>query len=117
VWRGLWRPPPPAELSLLHSARTPEETPFLDEFRRWASSMPNFTYLPTMTQAERSPHAWLGERRRVDAAFLSEALDDAAHRAFYMVAGPPAFVDAVAAALVEIGVPAARVLRDDFDGY
>jgi len=106
-----------ADLSLLHSGRRPEETPFLDEFRRWASTHPHFTYLPTMTQVGRSTHAWLGERRRIDAGFLGEVLDDAAHKAFYMVAGPPGFVDGVAAALAEVGVPSDRVLRDAFDGY
>jgi ferredoxin-NADP reductase len=107
----------PAEMSLLHSGRTPEETPFLDEFRRWSATNPQFAYLPTMTHAERSPHAWIGERRRIDAPFLSAVLDDGAHAALYMVAGPPAFVDAVADALVTIGVPAGRVMRDAFDGY
>lgn len=106
-----------ADLSLLHSGRTPEETPFLDEFRRWAATHPHFTYLPTMTQAERSPHTWLGERRHIDARFLGEVLDDDAHTALYMVAGPPAFVDGVAGALATVGVPAERVLRDAFDGY
>ncbi len=106
-----------ADLSLLHSGRTPEETPFLDECRRWAATHPHFTYLPTMTKAERSPHPWLGERRRIDARFLSEVLDDDAHTALYLVAGPPGFVDGVTVALDLLGVPDARVMRDAFDGY
>jgi ferredoxin-NADP reductase len=105
------------ELSLIHSARTPEETPFLDEFRRWAATHPHLAYLPTMTQAAKSPHPWLGERRRIDAPFLADVLDDALHAALYMVAGPPAFVKGVAGALAELGVPADRVKIDEFDGY
>jgi ferredoxin-NADP reductase len=106
-----------AELSLIHSARTPEETPFLDEFRRWTATHPHLAYLPTMTQAEKPPHPWLGERRRIDAAFLAEVLDDAREAALYLVAGPPRFVDGVAAALAEVGVPGDRVRLDVFDGY
>jgi ferredoxin-NADP reductase len=106
-----------ADMSLLHSGRTPEETPFLDEFRRWSATHPHFTYLPTMTQADRSAHPWLGERRRIDARFLGEVLDDDAHTALYMVAGPPRFVEDVAFALEKVGVPDSRVMRDAFDGY
>jgi ferredoxin-NADP reductase len=105
------------QMSLIHSARTPEETPFLDEFRRWTATHAYLAYLPTMTQAERSKHAWLGERRRVDAVFLSEVLDDNVTAALYMVSGPPRFVTGVSAALAELGVPAARILLDTFDGY
>ena len=106
-----------AELSLLHSARTPEETPFLDEFRRWSATHPHLAYLPIMTQAEKSPLPWLGERRRIDAGLLADVLDDARHEALYMVAGPPGFVKGVAASLTELGVPAERVRLDEFDGY
>jgi ferredoxin-NADP reductase len=105
------------QMSLIHSARTPEETPFLDEFRRWTATHAYLAYLPTMTQAERSKHTWLGERRRVDAVFLSEVLDDNVTAALYMVSGPPRFVTGVSAALAELGVPAARILLDTFDGY
>jgi len=103
--------------SLLHSGRTPEETPFLDEFRRWAATNPQFAYLPTMTQARKSPHPWLGETRRIDAGFLRDVLDDGIARALYMVAGPPGFVEGASAALAEIGVPPERILKDAFDGY
>lgn len=105
------------DLSLIHSGRTPEETPFLEEFRRWSATHPRLAYLPTMTQADRSPHVWLGERRRVDAALLAEVLDDEPQRAVYLVAGPPGFVKGVAAALAELSVPAERVRTDEFDGY
>lgn len=105
------------ELSLIHSGRTPEETPFLDEFRRWTSTHPHFAYLPTMTRAERSPHPWLGERRRIDADLLRDVLDEELHQALYLVAGPPGFVAGVVAALTELAVPAERVRTDEFDGY
>jgi ferredoxin-NADP reductase len=107
----------PVEMSLIHSSRTPEETPFYDEFRRFSGSHTTLAYLPTMTQAERSAHPWHGERRRIDAAFLRDVLSDDLAAAFYMVAGPPGFVTGVSAALAEIGVPAGRVLLDSFDGY
>jgi len=107
----------PLDLSLIHSNRTPEETPFIAELKRWTTANNRFTYLPTMTQMEHSQAPWVGARRRIDAAFLDEALDDNRSAALYMVAGPPRFVDGVSAALGEVGVPAARILLDKFDGY
>ena len=105
------------ELSLIHSSRTPEETPFLAELKRWTTANHRFTYLPTMTQMEKSKAPWVGMRGRIDAAFLAHVLDDGRNEARYMVAGPGAFVAAAVAALREIGVPAEQILSEDFPGY
>lgn len=106
------------ELSLIHSARTPEEAPFYDEFRRWAATHPHLAYVPVMTQAETSAVPYLGERRRLDATVLEEMLDDATrNEALYMIAGPPRFVSGMAAALAELRIPGARIRSDEFTGY
>jgi ferredoxin-NADP reductase len=105
------------ELSLLHSARKPEEAPFYDEFRRWAATHAHLAYVPIMTQAEQSAIPYLGERRRLDATLLEEMLDDARDQALYMVSGPPRFVTGIAAALLQVGVPEARIRKDEFEGY
>lgn len=105
------------DLSLIHSNRTPEESPFLDELRRWTTANHRFTYVPTMTQVEKSTKPWLGLRGRVDAAFLNDVLDDDRAKAFYMVAGPLRFVEAARKALDEVGVPDDRVRSEDFPGY
>lgn len=107
----------PFDISLIHSNRTPEETPFLLDLKRWMTAHGRFNYLPTMTQMEKSTTPWLGERRRIDAEFLDAVLDDHRAEAMYMVAGPPAFVRAVKDALVAVGVPEARIQLDEFDGY
>lgn len=105
------------ELSLIHVARTPEEAPFYDEFRRWASTHAHLTYAPIMTHAEDSTIPYLGERRRPDAALFEEMLDEARDRAFYMIAGPPRFVTGMVEALAQVGVPEARVRTNEFPGY
>lgn len=106
-----------AELSLIHSARKPEEAPFYDEFRRWAATHPHLAYLPVMTKAEESSVPYLGERRRLDATLLEEILDDHRNEALYMISGPPRFVKGMVAALAQIGIPAERVRTDEFEGY
>jgi ferredoxin-NADP reductase len=105
------------ELSLLHSARKPEEAPFYDEFRRWAATHPHLAYVPIMTRAGESAVPYLGERRRLDAALLDEILDDHRHEALYLIAGPPRFVQGMVGALSQLGIPADRLRTDEFDGY
>lgn len=107
----------PHELSLIHANRTPEETPYLAELRRWTTANHRFTYLPTMTRMEESRAPWVGALGRIDAAFLNDVLDDARNDARYMVAGPAAFVAAVVAALGEVGVAPERIQSEDFPGY
>jgi ferredoxin-NADP reductase len=105
------------DLALLHSNRTPEETPFLQELKRWSSTYPRFNYAPTMTQAQKSNEPWVGLRGRIDAGFLDELLDEKRGEALYMVAGPEGFVRAAAAALAEVGIPKERVMTEEFPGY
>lgn len=107
----------PHEISLIHSSRTPEETPFLAQLKRWTTANHRFTYLPTMTQMEKSHEPWVGARGRIDAAFLDDVLDDHRNDAKYMVAGPKGFVDAAVAALHEVGVQPELILAEDFPGY
>ena len=107
----------PHDLSLIHSNRTPEETPFLAQFKRWTTGNHRFSYLPTMTQMEKSHEPWVGARGRIDEAFLDDVLDDRRNEAKYMVAGPKGFVDAAVAALHAVGVQPERILAEDFPGY
>jgi ferredoxin-NADP reductase len=105
------------EIALLHSNRNPEETPFLAQLKRWTTGNARFTYVPTMTGMEESQTPWVGLRRRIDAEFLDDALEDDRNRAFYMVAGQAPFVMAVVGALDEVGVAPERIKREDFPGY
>jgi ferredoxin-NADP reductase len=105
------------DFAVLHSNRTPEETPFFHELRRWSASYPRFNYAPTMTQMEKSNEPWIGHRGRIDAAFLDALLDDHRAEALYLVAGPEGFVRAVVAALREVGIPDSQVMNEEFPGY
>lgn len=106
----------PHEITLIYSNRNPEGAAFLEELQRLAREHPSLTFVPTMTQADSSRQPWEGERRRVDATFLSEHAGDLARPIFY-VAGPPRLVAGVAQALLAAGVDPGRVLSDEFDGY
>lgn len=104
-------------ITLIHSSRTPEEAPFLEELARWAVDQPRFLYRPTMTQAERSGRTWTGDRRRVDADYLAEILPGERGGALYYAAGPQRFVAAAVEALKAIGVDEDQIRFEEFPGY
>ncbi len=103
----------PYRVTLLYSNRNRAETAFLDELRELEQRLPDFRLVPTMTD---DPD-WDGERRRMDAQFFRDHVGDLIGEATFMVAGPPAMVEAMKAALVEAGVDEGRVLADRFSGY
>ena len=58
-----------------------------------------------------------GETRRIGPELLRDHLAAELESAVFLVAGPPAMVDAVVAALGEVGVPEERIRPDRFSGY
>ena len=132
-------------LTLIHSNRTPEEAPFLEELIRWgvesaketstgkknrggnsgaagastvtASGRPRFIYVPTMTQAARSARGWKGERRRVAPDLLDDLLPADRNSAIYYVAGPERFVQGAVGALKTVGIEEDQIRFEEFPGY
>jgi ferredoxin-NADP reductase len=103
-------------LALIHSNRTPEETPFLLELLNWATKNDKFEYRPTMTKPERSKRKWDGEKRRVDAASLRDWLPKNPTTIHY-VAGPEGFVKGATEALKAIGIDEDQIRAEEFPGY
>ncbi len=104
-------------LLLIHSNRTPEEAPFLDELQRWSRSNRRFVYRPTMTQPAPSLEAWIGERRRVGPELLADLVPTDRNTSLYYVAGPDRFVRGAVAALASVGVDEDRIRFEEFPGY
>jgi ferredoxin-NADP reductase len=103
----------PHRVTLVYSGRDRASTPFLDELEEIERGGTDLRLLVTMTDDE----SWPGERRRIDASFLTDHLGTALDEASFMVAGPPGFAQAVTAALAEAGVDEARIASDSFSGY
>jgi ferredoxin-NADP reductase len=102
----------PYKVTLVYSNRDRESTPFLDELHEFEQTVPGFRLVVTMTE---DPE-WDGESRRIDADMLRDHLGEL--EAFtYLVAGPPAMVEAVAEQLSQAGVPEEQVLPSRFSGY
>jgi ferredoxin-NADP reductase len=100
-------------VTLVYSNRDRASTPFLDELQELERTLPGFQLVLTMTQDD----GWEGETRYVSAELLSDHLEGELGDHTYLVAGPPAMVEAVTGQLSAAGVPDERVLPDRFSGY
>ena len=88
-------------------------TAFLDELQELEQQIPGLRLLLTMTEDA----GWDGESRFVGPDLLNDHLEGGLADHTYLVAGPPAMVEAVAGQLTEAGVPEEQVLPDRFSGY
>jgi ferredoxin-NADP reductase len=99
-------------LLLVRSAREPGELLFRAELAHLASRLD----LTVLEVVRRPPPGWTGAAGDVDLPLLGSVLPHAAHRAGidYFVCGPPGFVEQVADALVDLGIPDHRLHIEQF---
>jgi ferredoxin-NADP reductase len=103
----------PHRVTLVYSNRDQDSAAFLDELSVLERDNPNFRLVLTMTDDP----AWEGETRRIDADLLRDHLDGELDSFTYLVAGPPAMVEAIEKTLREAGVPEAQIRPQRFSGY
>lgn len=106
----------PHRITLFYSNRRIEDAAFFEDLSDIARTYERFTFVPTMTAMEHSPHAWSGERGYIDTAMLKRHLSDIASPVYY-VAGPPAMVAAMREILVAAGADEDSIRTEDFSGY
>jgi ferredoxin-NADP reductase len=100
-----------AAMRLVYSARTLDDVIYRDELQALADGGHRAV---TLTLTQEASAAWTGRRGRVDAELLDEVGWPPVVRPHCYVCGPTPFVEAVAAALVELGHEAARVKTERF---
>ena len=103
----------PYRVTLVYSNRDRAGTAFLDELQELEKTIPGFRLVLTMTEDD----GWEGESRFVGPELLRDHLGGELGEHTYLVAGPPAMVEAVVGQLAEAGVPEDQVLPDRFSGY
>lgn len=103
----------PYTVTLVYSNRDRESSAFLDELADLEQRIPGLRVILSMTDEP----AWSGESRRLDADVLRDLLGGSLDPFRYLVAGPPAMAEAIAASLADAGVPEERVAIDKFSGY
>jgi ferredoxin-NADP reductase len=106
----------PHKIILFYSNRRPEDAAFLDELMAAQEKNPNYTFVGTMTEMEKSTRKWDGETRYINKAMLEKYVDDLT-RPIYYVAGPPSMVTAMRKTLNEAGVDDDNIRTEEFSGY
>lgn len=106
----------PHSLYLFYSNRRPEDAAFLDELQMLSQSAPNFNFVPSMSEMQKSARPWSGERGFIDRAMLEKYCSSLDGPIFY-VAGPPAMVTAMQQMLVQAGVDEDNIRSEEFGGY
>ena len=103
----------PHRVTLVYSNRDEDSAAFLDELADLERTNANLRLVLTMTDDS----AWEGETRRIDAELLRDHLDGELGSFTYLVAGPPAMVEAMEKMLAGAGVAEERIRPERFNGY
>jgi ferredoxin-NADP reductase len=101
-----------APARLLHSSRTDADIIYRAELDQLAARGDGLTVVHTLTRSQ--PAGWTGRRGRVDRGMLAEVAWPPEERPRAFVCGPTPLVEAVAAALVELGHEPSRVKTERF---
>ena len=97
-----------APMQLLYSLRSAEDAFFRDELREFGSTMWHYT--------RSAPPDWPGPVGRVTADDLRRETLPAEREPLIYVCGPTGFVEAVAAALIELGHSTDNIRTERFGG-
>jgi ferredoxin-NADP reductase len=103
----------PYRVTLIYSNRNRASAAFLDELEELRGRIPGLEIVLTMTDEPE----WGGETRHVDERFLRDHLGDDLGRYTFLVAGPPAMVEAISEQIRSGGVPEDHVIVAKFAGY
>jgi ferredoxin-NADP reductase len=106
----------PHKIFLFDSNRRPEDAAFLDELTKAQKNNPNFTFVGTMTEMEKSIREWHGETGFITKAMLLKYIGDLTLPLYYL-AGPSPMVTAMRKTLNEAGVNDDNIRTEEFSGY
>lgn len=106
----------PHRIFLFDSNKRPEDAVFLAELMEAQNRNPNYTFIGTMTQMEKSKQSWEGETGFIDEEMLLKHIDDLTVPIYYLV-GPRGMVSAMLEMLITIGVDEDNIRTEEFFGY
>ena len=106
----------PHKILLFYSNRRPEDAAFLDQLVATQDKNPNYTFVGTMTEMEKSTRKWDGETGYINKAMLKKHVSDLTLPIYY-VAGPASMVTAIRKTLNEAGVNDDNIRTEEFSGY
>jgi Na+-transporting NADH:ubiquinone oxidoreductase subunit NqrF len=87
-----------------------------DELMTLEDENPNYHFIPTMTDMDKSKKEWKGERGYINKAMLEKYINDLTTPIYY-ISGPAAMVAAMRKTLNEAGVNDDNIRTEEFSGY
>jgi len=106
----------PHKIFLFYSNRRPEDAAFLDKLIETQEKNPNYTFIGTMTEMEKSDRKWDGETGYINKSMLEKHVGDLTLPIYY-VAGPASLVMAMRKTLNAAGVDDDNIRTEEFSGY
>jgi len=106
----------PHKLYLFYSNRRPEDAAFMPILQELEKENPNFKFIPSMSEMNKSAQAWNGETGFINREMLARHLP-ALQGPIYYIAGPPAMVAAMRQMLNAAGVDEDDIRTEEFAGY
>ena len=101
----------PGNIHMLLSFRGPGDYLFREEVASLQSRNPNLKVTVTLSNPGEEP--WSGPTGRIDKAFLERTIPNPADQRVHLC-GPPPMMDAVKAALSDLGVPTSQIKTEAF---
>jgi ferredoxin-NADP reductase len=106
----------PHKLYLFYSNRRPEDAAFMSILQELEKENPNFKFIPSMSEMNKSAQKWNGETGFINREMLVRHLPNLQGPIYY-IAGPPAMATAMRQMLIVAGVDEDDVRTEEFSGY
>jgi ferredoxin-NADP reductase len=106
----------PHKLFLFYSNRRPEDSAFFSELEQLQSANPNYRFIPSMSDMQKSQQKWTGETGFINREMVAKFVPDLSGPIYY-IAGPPAMVTAMREMLVSATVDEDDIRTEEFAGY
>jgi len=106
----------PHRLHLFYSNRRPEDAAYMDVLIQLEQQNPNFKFIPSMSEMNKSAQKWNGETGFINKEMLERHLPSLQGPIYY-IAGPPAMVAAMRQMLAGAGVDEDDIRTEEFAGY
>jgi ferredoxin-NADP reductase len=104
------------QIFVFDSNKGPEDAAFLDELMKPHEKSPQYTFVGTMTEMEKSNRTWHGNTGFINKEMLSKYIGDLTLPIYY-IAGPPGMVVGLRKTLSESGVNDDNIRTEEFSGY
>ena len=101
---------------LFDSNRKPEDAAFLNALMAAEVKNPNYTFIGTMTEMEKSGMKWNGETGYITKAMLEKYVGDLTLPIYYLT-GPASMVTAMRKTLNEARIDDDNIRTEEFSGY